>query len=463
MNALHQLLQDRSSITVAVMETLAFVTRPAVLDTLYDAHRGRCYEGELGFPPMMDMLARALIEHGGSGHRQYVLAQRDPTSQPRPIVDSSNFYRKLARTPVGVTRALLRECTGELSRLTEVQSRTSLPACFDALEVIVLDGKKIKNAARRLAPTRGYVGALLGAKALVALSLRDGLVLAMSDSLDGEANDIPLVPELLEQVRRIVKRPVLYVADRQFGDVQTTGKLLDRENDAFCVRIRTGLTFAPDELIAPRTHVDARGRTIVDEVGDFGGRRSIRVRRITLGRAGEEDVVLITSLTDRTLHGADDLLELYRHRWHVEQAFQLITETFSLKHLIGCSPRAVLLQFSLCLPLYNVTQVVKAHLARDGKVKREDLSSFEVVDETRRGMTMWFMLGVDAPRVACDAQAMRERLIELTRGRWHRTWMKRKDRKPRKPRARLSLHGGHTSVQKILEGRAKLRSKTKHS
>lgn len=462
MNALHQLLQDRSSIAVAVMETLAYVTRPAVLDTLYDAHRGRCYEGELGFCPMMDMLARALIEHGGSGHRQYVLAERDPARQPRPVVDSSNFYRKLARTPVGVTRALLRECTAELRRLAQVQSQTALPACFDALEVIVLDGKKIKNAAKRLAPTRGYVGALLGAKALVALSLRDGLVLAMSDSLDGEANDIPLVPELLEQVRRIVKRPTLYVADRQFGDVQTTGKLLERGTDAFCVRIRAGLTFKPDESIPATTHVDAQGRAILDEVGDFGGRRSIRVRRITLTRPGAEDVALITSLTDRTLFGAGDLLELYRHRWHVEQAFQLITETFSLKHLIGCSPRAVLLQFALCLLLHNVTQVVKAHLAGDGQVKREDVSSFEVVDEARRGMTMWFMLGLAAPRVACGDQAMRERLIELTRGRWHRTWMKRKDKRPRTPRAKRSLHGGHTSVQKLLEGRAKLRSEMKH-
>lgn len=41
MNALRQLLQDRSSITVAVMETLAFVTRPAVLDMLYDDKRDR--------------------------------------------------------------------------------------------------------------------------------------------------------------------------------------------------------------------------------------------------------------------------------------------------------------------------------------------------------------------------------------------------------------------------------------
>jgi hypothetical protein len=57
------------------------------------------------------------------------------------------------------------------------------------------DGKKIKDAAKWLKPTRGYAGKLIGAKALdfdelsrvVAADLRSGLALAMSDSLDGAA------------------------------------------------------------------------------------------------------------------------------------------------------------------------------------------------------------------------------------------------------------------------------------
>jgi hypothetical protein len=44
-----------------------------------------------------------------------------------------------------------------------------LPGCFEDLEVVAVDGKKVKNAARRMAPTRGFSGSLLGAKALVAM------------------------------------------------------------------------------------------------------------------------------------------------------------------------------------------------------------------------------------------------------------------------------------------------------
>src|SRR5690606_7057041 len=96
-------------------------------------------------------------------------------------VNESSFYRKLAHTPVPLSRALLREGSRRLAELLP-GPLTTLPACFDGFEVLVGDGKKIKDAAKRLAPTRGFSGRLIGAKALVALDLRLGMAVAMSDS-----------------------------------------------------------------------------------------------------------------------------------------------------------------------------------------------------------------------------------------------------------------------------------------
>src|SRR6185295_5656071 len=100
------------------------------------------------------------------------------------------------------------------------------------------DGKKIKDAAKRLKPTRGYSGKLIGAKALVAMDARTGMAVAMSDSLDGMANDVPLVPALMKQLRETITRPVLSVWDRQFDDVRTLGHLSARAGDAFVVRVK---------------------------------------------------------------------------------------------------------------------------------------------------------------------------------------------------------------------------------
>src|SRR4051812_37445837 len=108
----------------------------------------------------------------------------------------------------------------------------ALPACFDAFAVVIGDGKKIKDAAKRLAPTRGYAGKLSGAKALVALDARSGLAPAMNDPLDGMANDVPPVAGLMAQLRQLIAGPILSVWDRQFGDVVTMRRFSARDGDA---------------------------------------------------------------------------------------------------------------------------------------------------------------------------------------------------------------------------------------
>ncbi len=57
------------------------------------------------------------------------------------------------------------------------------------------------------------------------------------------------------------------------------------------------------------------------------------MRRITLARPGEKDVILVTNLCDAQAVPAADLLEVYLNRWGIERMFQQITEVFGLAHL----------------------------------------------------------------------------------------------------------------------------------
>src|SRR5438045_1686701 len=167
MNDFERELMRRSPLAACVLETCDFIFDDAFLRTIRDRHRGRCYEDVLKFEDFLRLMCDALVNHGGSAHRVFVGLE---TTDDQPC-DESNFYRKLARTPVPLSRALLREGTGRLRQLLPESAgpAVSLPGCFDAFTVVAGDGKKIKNAAKRLAPTRGYAGKLLGAKALVAL------------------------------------------------------------------------------------------------------------------------------------------------------------------------------------------------------------------------------------------------------------------------------------------------------
>jgi hypothetical protein len=457
MEAFQTELMRRSPLAACVLEVSDYLFDDALLDSIWARYRGRCYQDVLRFDDFLRLMRDALVLHGGSAHRLFLdLEQRD--AEP---VDESNFYRKLAHMPEALSRALLRQCTARLAELMPAPV-TTLAACFDPFQVIVGDGKKVKRVAKRLAPTRGFAGKLLGAKALVALNLRNGMAVAMSDALDGMTNDVPLVPALMEQLRELfAHQPILSVWDRQFDDVRTLRRLSERDGDAFVVRLKqANHVFVAESSVPTR---DAQGREVLDEIGVLGtGKRSMPVRRITLRRAGgddEQDVVLLTNLMDRAAFGAVALLALYRMRWGIEQVFQQVTETFALSHLIGSSPRATLLQFGYCLLLYNQVQLIKAYVAQDGRVLASVVSAFYLFNDIRRELSAWaYHTDGTWPRVGREAAPMRQRLRELLAGSWDPiAYTKASDKKPRPKRPPPQrLHGGHTSVQRLLEGRAKV-------
>jgi len=196
-----------------------------------------------------------------------------------------------------------------------------------------------------------------------------------------------------------------------------------REGDHFLLRLRRGPTFTPDPSVPTRVTHDEHGREVVDEAGTLGkGKAALVVRRVTLRRkdaAGkDDDVVLVTDLLDRKRFDPLDLLKLYRRRRGVEQMFQQVTETFSLSHLIGCTPRAILFQFAFCLLMYNLVQVVKAYVAEDGGVGRESVSTANLFYDVKRELLTWSYFALDATAAARGAPDTRPRLRELLKGRW---------------------------------------------
>ena len=456
MDAFERELLRRSPLAACVLEVCDFVFDPTFLASVRDANRGRCYEDVLRFEDFLRLTRDALVRHGGSAHALFL----DLESRGAEPVDESNYYRKLGRMPVEVSRELLRGGAARLAGLLpEGAAADPLPACFDGFAVIVGDGKKIKDAAKRLKPTRGYSGRLIGAKALVGLDVRNGMAVAMSVSLDGLANDVPLVPALMRQLRESnPARPILSVWDRQFDNVGTMKDLSSRPGDAFVVRMTRDKHLFDAGSVAETP--DERGRVVRDEVGLLG-KGAVPVRRITLVRGGgEDDVVLLSNLLDRDAFPAAALLALYRRRWGIEQVFQQVTETFALSHLIGSSPRAVVLQFSYCLLLYDLVQLVKAYVADDGRVLASAVSTYYLFADIRRELVAWAYHGGGErrPRETRDAGRMRDRLSELLEGSWDPiAYSKAPDKRPRPQRAPPKrLVGGHSSVQRVLEGRAKV-------
>src|SRR5262249_21414110 len=68
------------------------------------------------------------------------------------------------------------------------------------------------------------------------------------------------------------------------------------------------------------------------------------VRRITLVRPGEEEIVVVTDLLEAEVYPAEDLLAVYLARWGIERVFQQVTEVLQLQQLIGSTPQATVFQ-----------------------------------------------------------------------------------------------------------------------
>jgi Transposase DDE domain len=445
----------RLPLAEAVLTLWRWVADADSLDQIFDDHRGRCYEKILSFSCLVYLIRDALLEYGGSGRKSF------DEAKDRGDLETSfrAVYGKLGRIPIPLSSAMLAGCTARLREVYpgEPEAQTPLPPSLDDYRVITLDGKAIKRVAKRLKPLRRAAGGLLGGRALVAMDMRCGLAVAMRGHADGDANEVRFVGDLVPEVRHQSPAKILWLGDSSFCDLTQPAHFAQR-GDAFLVRYHPKVPFFADPTRPAREGYDSRGRRYLQEWGHLGSPRNQKrmyVRRITLYRPGEKDVILVTNLCDAVAVPAVDLLETYLNRWGIERMFQQITEVFGLEHLIGTRPEGVIFQFAMCLLLYNLIQVVRGEIAAGVERPHEEISGEKLFEDVQRQMIAWSQVVEPEETVAhfqgeWTALRVRVRLSELLRGLWKDRWRKSPPKKPRAPQE-VKRKRTHGSVYRILE------------
>jgi Transposase DDE domain len=454
------MILPRVPLANAALTAWSYLFQPQFLDDLFARHRGRSYEDLLTFPTFVALIRDALVLHEGSGLASLERADEQgalPTCQEA-------VYGKLRRVPPELSMGFLEECTARLDALWPPQTSSEvLPASLEGIEVVILDGKQIKKVAKRLLPVRGRPGKVIGGKVLVAYLPRKGLAVAMAAERDGEANDIRLMPEALSRTRARVAGVRLWVADRQFCDLNQPGQLT-QQGDHFLLRRTLKLGFHADPDRPARQYVDAQGRTVIDQWGWIGSPKEKRrryVRQIHLVRPGAEDVYLVTDLVDEQVYPAEDLLAVYLKRWGIERVFQKITEVFELRRLIGSTPEATLFQAAFCLVLYNLLQVMRGFVvASQEGLAAESVSMEKLFDDVQAELTALVVLFPSATIVGWFAgewsrEEVARRLERLLGSAWKPRYRKAISKKARPKVKKAKQSGAHTSVQKILEAERK--------
>ncbi|HUU98744.1 MAG TPA: transposase [Phycisphaerae bacterium] len=409
-------------------------------------------------------LVLGLVLRRGSGRETFERA-RDQGELPSSIQAA---YGKLRRLPPALSESFLAQATQRLRQLWPGGAAAELPACLAQFAIVVLDGKTIKGLHKRLKPLRGVAGGAVGGKALVGLELRTGLVLAMRTHLDGDADELALLPDLLAALRRGVSGKRLWMGDRAFSYVEYALQLGSASDD-FLVRRRANVTFQPDPRRKPRTGRDVSGRRFREEWGWLSRRgqpQALGVRQITLTLSGSQTLRLITSLLDPQEYPAATLLALYRNRWQIERVFQEITQVFGLKRLIGSSPRASIFQFAFCLLLYNTLQVVRAYVAQGQRRSPQTLSGEKLFRDLCRELSAWTLLigpaltvsrgpgpaartGSNGARPTTPAH-LRGVIRQTLRPAWSHYWLKSPPQ-TRAARPPPKGPGQHVSAQRIID------------
>jgi hypothetical protein len=444
---------SRLPLAEAVLSLWRWVADPLFLLSVFARHRGQGYEKEVSFGVLVQLIADALLEHQGSGKKSFERGRE----QGLLTASVQAVYQKLSRIPLGLSEAWLAESTARLRPLYPGAVRLSLSPALAGLEVIIVDGKAMKRVAKRLKPLRGRKGGVLGGKALVALELRSGVVVAMATHADGETNEVKLVPALLPQVREQVGGRRLWVADRQFCDL-TQPAAFAVGDDHFLVRYHPKTPFCPDPTWPAQRGPDAQGRVWEQDWGWLGSEKAKQrrfVRRLTLYRLGEETIILLTDLLDATVFPASDLLDLYLARWSIERVFQQITEVFHLQALIGTTPQGTVFQFAFCVLLYNMVQVVRAYVATAQARPVPTISTELLFDDVHRQLVAFTELVASEHvepliPVLPTEDALRAQLTRLLATIWTNRWLKQPAKKRKAPAPRTSIHGNQTSVFRLV-------------
>jgi len=258
----------------------------------------------------------------------------------------------------------------------------------------------------------------------------------------------------------VLARPKLWMGDRQYCDLNLMGRFTEGQ-DHFLIRRNKTLGFTPDPKRSPQYGVDTRNRPYTQEWGWVGGVKDKRrryVRMIALQRPDVDkgDVILLTDLLDEVAYPAQDLLDTYLLRWGIEKMFQVITQVFCLRQLIGCTPRANIFQAAFCFVIYNAILVARSYVAQAGKIKPEEVSTAnlfkdvqeELIAQARLGSAQAVLAATEPVRTRIQMKAL---LKNLLGSRWRPSWRKTPSN-PRKTRGRTQrVISGRTNVYKELQ------------
>jgi hypothetical protein len=458
LNPVFERFVENSPVAVMVRALLEQALDADAANRIFDDYAQKQYTRELLFSDIVEVMGEVV-----SGSRRSVNAAFRPRRN-RLKVSRSAFYQKLNGVEPHVAAALTRETSTKLAAVIG-QLNGALPALLPGYRVQILDGNCLAKSEHRLKELRTLAAGPLPGKSLVVLDPALMLVVDVIPCEDGHTQE----RALLDQVLPKVAANDLWIEDRNFCTLKFLFGVAKRQA-CFVVRQHQNLPWQADTELAYAGTCEGGEvweqsvRVQHPETGEELLLRRVELRLQTPTRDGDTVIHLLTNLPARDA-SARVVAQLYRERWTIEGAFQVLEGALASEQPRLGYPPAALFAFCVALVAYNVLAVVRAALrtVHSRKVE-EEVSTYYLAAEIQ-GVYQGMMIALppaEWEHFRTMGLGQLARVLKELASRVDLSLYERNRRGPKKPRpARIHCKNKpHVSTARLLANR---RNKKKRS
>jgi len=388
LNSAFERFAEHSPVAVMVRGLLEQVLAPTAVNALFDEHAHKQYTRELLFSDLVDVMGEVVCGSRRSVHAGYRAHRK------RLAVSRSAFYQKLNGIEPQVAAALTRQTAANLAAVID-QLGGGLPALLPGYRVKILDGNALAKTEHRLRELRIVAAGPLPGKSLVVLDPASMLVIDVFPCEDGHTQE----RALLDPVLATVEPNDLWIEDRNFCTLKFLFGVAAQQA-CFLVRQHQNLPWAADTELEYAGECESgevweqRVRLTHPDTGEEWLVRRVALRLRSATRDGDVVIHLLTNLPARVA-SARVVAQLYRERWTIEGAFQILEAALESEQPRLGYPPAALFAFCVALVAYNVLAVVRAALgAVHGRtVVEEHVSTYYLAAEIQ-GVYQGMMIAI---------------------------------------------------------------------
>lgn len=354
-NDLFRRFAKKAPVPVMVRALLERTFHPERLDAWFAQMAEAQYTRELLFSTLFEMMSQVVCGMRRSIHDAY-------QSGEDIAVSVVAVYRKLARIETHTAAELVRYAARETGTVMQALGYER-PSLVAGHPVKILDGNALPASEHRLNELRVLSAGPLPGKSVVVFEPARNLMVDVFPCEDGHGQERSLLPAILETVQV----GEVWIGDRNFCVTDFLFGIAQR-SASFIIREHGQLRFRPWEAQHGESPTDTgvvseQAVELTDARGQTLRLRRVRVQLDKPTRDGDNVIYLLTNVPAKIADAAR-VAQLYRNRWRLETAFQVLAVALESEIDTLAYPKAALFGFCVALVTYNLMAATKAALAQ---------------------------------------------------------------------------------------------------